>query len=146
MLAPTSLHIAINGSDEHAIHHKYYSFGGSEIVSINAQKDNPADASREQGRIVIRQPENFGIIKHVEINGTRLQQPCPTGCTVSFQPDTALDIVLYNEWGGEARSIVNASKIVDPPQADEPRWQIAALAATLLALSCMAYRRLARGS
>ncbi len=146
VLAPTSLYILINGSSEHVIHHKYYSFGGSETVSINAQKDNPAEISREQGRIVIRQPENFGIIKYVEINGTRLQQPCPTGCTVSFQPDTALDIVLYNEWGGEARGAVNAPRTVDPPQAGEPRWQVAALAAALLALSYVAYRMLAKGS
>lgn len=146
VLAPTSLHITVNGSGGHAIHHKYYSFGGSETISINAQKDNPADITREQGRIVIMQPENFGIIKHVEINGTRLQQPCPTGCTVSFQPDTALDIVLYNEWGGEARGAVNAPKTVDPSQAGEPRWQVAALAAALLALSYAAYRRLTKRS
>ncbi len=144
VVAPTSLHIMINGSGGHVIHHKYYPFGGSETVSINAQKDNPADVSREQGRIVIKPPENFGIIKHVEINGTRLQQPCPTGCTASFQPDTALDIVLYNEWGGEARGIVNVSRTVNPSQASEPGWQIVGLAATLLALSYAAYKRLTK--
>ena len=144
VLAPTSLHITVNGSGGHAIHHKYYPFGGSETVSINAQKDNPADISRESGRIVIKQPENFGIIKHVEINGTRLQQPCPTGCTVSFQSDDTLDIVLYNEWGGEARGVVNASKTVDPPQASEPKWQIVGLTSALLVLSYIVYRRLAK--
>ena len=142
VLAPTSLHIAINGSAERAIHHKYYSFGGSETVSINAQKDNPADVSREPGRIIIRQPENFGIIKHVEINGTRLLQSCPTGCIVSFQSDAVLDIVLYNEWGGEAHSTVNTSSMFDAPRPDEPRWQIVGLVASLLVVSYATYRKI----
>ena len=141
VLAPTSLHVAINGSGEHAIHHKYYSFGGSETVSINAQKDNPADISREPGRIIIRQPENFGIIKHVEINGTLLQQPCPTGCTVTSQPDTALGIVLYNEWGGEAHGAANAPSALGAPRPDEPRWWLVGLVASLLAFSYAIHRK-----
>ena len=146
VLAPTSMYISINGSGERAIHHKYYSFGGSETISINAQKDNPADVSRNPNRIVIKQPENFGVIKHVEINDTRLQQPCPTGCTVSFQPNTALNIVLYNEWGGEARGTINASRTSDPPQASESWWQVVGLATALLALSYTAYRGMAKRS
>ena len=146
VLAPTSLYIAINGSGEHAIHHKYYSFGGSETVSINAQKDNPADVSREPGRIIIKQPENFGIIKHVEINGTRLEQPCPTGCTVLSQPDTILYVTLYNEWGGEARGAVGALPVSNIPQADEPRWQVMGIMAILLALSYVAYKMLTKKS
>ena len=147
VLAPTSLHVGVNGSGEHTIRHKYYSFGGSEIISINAQKDNPADISREQGRITIRQPENFGIIKHVEINGTRLQQPCPTGCTVTSQPDAALHIVLYNEWGGEAHGIANASGVFDAPRPDGPRWWPVGIAAVTLVVSYAAYRKMvaARG-
>ena len=144
VLAPTSLYISINGSGEHVIHHKYYSFGGNETISINAKKDNPADITREPGRIIIRQPENFGIIKHVEINGTRLQQPCPTGCTVLFQPDTALDVTLYNEWGGEALGTVRAPHMSSEPQADEPRWQIIGAVAALLALSYAAYRTMTK--
>ncbi|MCE2498708.1 MAG: hypothetical protein J4F28_06955 [Nitrosopumilaceae archaeon] len=141
VLAPTSLYISINNSDEHAIHNKYYSFGGSETVSINVQKDNPTDISRDPGRIIIRQPENFGTIKHVEINGTRLQQPCPTGCTVMFQPDTALDVVLYNEWGGEAHATVNASNMFNAPNPDEPRWWLVGLATSLLVISYGIYRK-----
>ncbi|MCE2499035.1 MAG: hypothetical protein J4F28_08665 [Nitrosopumilaceae archaeon] len=146
VLAPTSLHIAINGSNEHVIHHKYYSFEGSETVSINAQKDNPADVSREPGRIVIKQPENFGIIKHVEINGARLEQPCPIGCTVLFQPDTTLNVTLYNEWGGEARGAVSAPHVSNTPRADEPRWQIMGTIAILLVLSYVAYKKLTKKS
>ena len=146
VLAPTSLHVSINGSDEHAIRHKYYSFGGSEIISINAQRDNPADISREPGRIIIRQPENFGIIKHVEINGALLQQPCPTGCTVMFRPDTAPDIVLYNEWGGEARGAAGALHMANAPQTDGPRWQVMGIAVVMLALSYVTYKRLAKTS
>ncbi|MDE0526736.1 MAG: hypothetical protein OXI27_09125 [Thaumarchaeota archaeon] len=146
VLAPTSLYITINGSGEHAIHHKYYPFGGSETMSINAQKSTPADISREPGRITIRQPENFGIIKHVEINGTRLEQPCPTGCTVLFQPDTVLYVTLYNEWGGEARGAINVSKIIGPPQVDESGWQVVGLTAALLVSSYATYRILAKRS
>ena len=143
VLAPTSLYITINNFDEHAIRHKYYSFGGSETLSINAQRDNPADISREPGRIVIRQPENFGIIKHVEINGTRLQQPCPTGCTVMFQSDTALDVVLYNEWGGEARGAVGAPYVSDELRVGTPRWWFVGLAATALGISYVLCREMA---
>ena len=143
VLAPISLYIAINSSNEYVIHHKYYPFGGNETISINVKKDNPADITRESGGITIRQPENFGAIKHVEINGTRLQQPCSAGCTVMFQPDTALDVTLYNEWGGKALGTVGALHASDEPQTDEPRWQIMGIAAALLAFSYMAYRKLA---
>ncbi|MDE0266011.1 MAG: hypothetical protein OXK17_03160 [Thaumarchaeota archaeon] len=83
----------------------------------------------------------FGTIKHVEINGARLQQPCPTGCTVTSQPDTALDIVLYNEWGGEAHGTANAPSALDVPRPDEPRWWLVGLVASLLAFSYAAYRK-----
>ena len=146
VLAPTSLYVSINGSGEHAIHHKYYSFGGNETIIVNAKKDNPADVTRESGRIVIRQPENFGIIKHVEINDTRLQQPCSTGCIVLFQPDTALDVTLYNEWGGEARGAVGAPHASDEPRSDEPRWQVMGITATLLSVLYVAYRKIAEKS
>ena len=142
VLAPTSLYVTINDSDEHAIHHKYYSFGGDEIHSINTQRDNPSDISREPGRIIIRQPENFGIIKHVEINGTRQQQPCPTGCTVTFQPDTAMNIVLYNEWGGEAHAVVDAPHVFDAVHSGDSRWQIVGLVAISFVFAYVAYKKL----
>ncbi len=144
VLAPMSLYITINGSDEHVIHHKYYSFGGNETIRINAQKDNPVDVTRESGRIIIEQPENFGIVKHVEINGTRLEQPCPIGCTVLFQPDTALEITLYNEWGGAARGAVGTLHTSNASRADEPQWQVIGIATILLALSHAAYKKLTK--
>ena len=142
VLAPTSLHIEINGSGEHAIHHKYYSFGGSETISINAKKNNPVDVTSESGRIIIKQPENFGIIKHVEINGTRLGQPCPTGCTVMFQPDTVLDIVLYNEWGGEARGIVEPAEPRARPQNEAPHRGVAGALVVALPMMWAIYAKL----
>ena len=146
VLAPMSLYIEIDGSGERAIHHKYYSFGSNETISINVKKDNPVDVTREYGRIIIGQPENFGIIKHVEINGTRLQQPCPIGCAVSFQPDTALDVTLYNEWDGEAHGAVGAPHASSEPRADELRWQIIGAVMALLALLYAVYRKLAEKS
>ena len=38
VLAPASLYITINGSGEHAIHHKYYPFGGNETISITPKR------------------------------------------------------------------------------------------------------------
>ena len=99
----------------------------------------------ETGRIIviiIRQPESFGMIKHARVNTTRLQQPCLIGYTVPFQPDTARDVALYNEWGGEALGTVGSSHTSDEPRADEPRWQVMGIAVVLLALSCVTYRKL----
>ena len=146
VLAPTSLHITINGSGEHAIHHKYYSFGGNETISINVQKDSQVDVTRESGRIIIGQPENFGIIKRVEINGTRLQQPCPIGCTVSFQPDTTLEVTLYNEWGGEAHGTVDTLRVSNTSQTNEPRWQVIGIAVILLTFSYVVYKKITKKS
>ena len=61
-----------------------------------------------------------------------------------FQPDTVLGVTLYNEWGGKALGTVGAPHVSDKPRADESRWQIVGIAAILLALSYVAYKKITK--
>ena len=120
---PVTLNITLNNQTARLFDHKYYSFGGREEIIINARRDNIANVERVPGSIIISEPENFGIIKRVVIDGGELGQPCHRGCFVMFMPtDRHLQVTLYNAWGGAAHGVVGEHRQAASPVQEWPRW------------------------
>ena len=132
-LAPTELHLTVNGQ-KHILRHKYYAFGGTEHIEINVRPDNILDAGRindnhgsaagdinhnNSSMLAITPPENFGMITHVMINGTSVAQNCQTGCILSGQSYSALNVTVLNAWGGAAHTILNETIPVIKPEPAE---------------------------
>ena len=143
VLAPTLLVITTSDGVEHHVGHKYYSFGGRETITMNTKKDNAATIERKDGMMVIGQPENFGIIKRVEINGAELMHPCPVGCAVPLLSAAPVHVTLYNEWGGQAHGMSDAAPASVQASPEWPRpWVAGAVAVLLLLPAYLVMRRL----
>ena len=140
--SPTTLYVSVNNGSERALGSKYYAFGGLENMTINIRKDNTATVERDFGRLIIFQPENFGMVKKVKINNadTMDLQNCAVGCTVlTHYIDVPVHVTLYNEWGGEAHAYIKAPAAPAKPAAEQPKWWIVATIAAGLALLYAAY-------
>ncbi len=137
-LPPTSVYISVNGGPERAFHHKYYAFGGSETVSINIQTDNVLDAERVGTNgtgLVVQQPDNFGAITGLQVNGTDRHVPCAAGCTLEVPYNETVSVTAYNEWGGEAHAVVPPDLLpAAAPVAEDADWRIFAGMAVVLVL------------
>ncbi|MDE0267011.1 MAG: hypothetical protein OXK17_08365 [Thaumarchaeota archaeon] len=146
MLPPTSVYISVNGGPERASHHKYYAFGGSETISINVQTDNALDLRRagtNGSAIVVRQPDNFGVITALEVNGTEARVRCATGCVLANMPSNAtVSVLAYNEWGGTASGLAAPAEAAAPGVAEDPAWAPFAGAVLLLAIGAYAMKKL----
>lgn len=137
-LPPTSVYVGINGGPERAFHHKYYAFGGSETISINVRTDNELEAERVGTNgtgLSVGQPGNFGAIAALALNGSAVHAQCAAGCVLSSVPyNETVSVTAWNEWGGEARAVVEPVPVRSAaPAAAEPEWRIFAGTAMMLA-------------
>ena len=136
-LPPTSVYISINGGPERAFHHKYYAFGGSETILINVRADGALDAERVGTNgtgLAVRQPQNFGAITGLQVNGTDRHVPCAAGCTLAVPYNETVSVTAYNEWGGEAHAVVPPDALpAARPAAEDADWRMFAGMAVLLA-------------
>ena len=147
MLPPTSVYVSINGGEERAFHHKYYAFGGSEIIHINVRADNVLDVARAGTNgtaIIVRQPDNFGAMTAVEISGTKVGVPCIAGCTLAHVPaNSTIRVTAYNEWGGEAHALVPPADVpLAAPAPEDPGWRVFAGAALVLVAAAYVFKKI----
>ena len=106
---PTTLRIGLNDDAEWTHNHTYYPFGGSETITINAATDNVVDAARvAPGAIrIYLQPEWFGAITAVCVNGTQTKVQCAAGCMLTgLSAEHTYNLTVGNAWGGAAHRML----------------------------------------
>ncbi|MCE2497817.1 MAG: hypothetical protein J4F28_02260, partial [Nitrosopumilaceae archaeon] len=146
MLPPTSVYISVNGGPERVMHHKYYAFGVSESIDINVRTDNTMEAGRIGSNgtgIIVRQPDNFGGIVGLEVNGTVARVPCTAGCTLMSVPvNDTIRVTAYNAWGGEAHAEVQPAEFRAAPVSEDPTWSMFAGAVLMLVASAYVFKKI----
>ncbi|MCE2498985.1 MAG: hypothetical protein J4F28_08400, partial [Nitrosopumilaceae archaeon] len=146
MLPPTSVYVSVNGGPERVMHHKYYAFGVSETININVRTDNTIDVKRIGANgtgITVRQPDNFGAITGVRVNGTDSYVQCTAGCLLTSMPSNeTVRVTVYNEWGGEAHGDVPPAEFRAAPVSSDPGWRVFLGAAVLLVIAAYVSKKL----
>ena len=144
---PTTLRIGLNdAAGQWTINHTYYAFGGSETITINAATDNAADAARvaPSSIHIYQQPEWFGAITAVWVNGTHTKIPCAAGCMLTglSGTDATYNVTIHNMWGGAAHAMLPphpASAAVAPDITDSIHEVDLRVFAILLAVVIMGW-------
>ena len=140
-LSPTTLSITTNNIT-HTIDERYYSFGGIEEIIINTQTDNILHADRDKSKIVIYQPENFGLIDMVYIDDMIVEQECQSGCVILYPPEDEITVSTYNKWEGMASVVLPEIIVPETPITDEPDYMIVLAVVILLVLVYVGYKKI----
>jgi len=140
-LSPTTIIITTNNIT-HTIDERYYSFGGLEEIIINTQTDNILHADRDENKIVIYQPENFGLIDMVYVDDILILQECQSGCVILYPPEDEITVSAHNKWDGIALVALPEIIVSEIPISDEPNYMMILAIVILLVLVYVGYKKI----
>ena len=103
-LSPVSVTVRA-GNVMRQFDYNYVDFGADRSILVNVAQDNRLEMIRHDGTLTVVPPTEFGEVTALYVAGREAGIACGAGCTLATPSNGALNITVYNGWGGAASAV-----------------------------------------